>query len=301
MKTKNLKLFTKVIIIVAIFSLFNINKCYALTSKEDVKEYIRIVDEDFQTKLKENKMKDGRIFFSAYNVYGVDGRKYFSYHNPMIPDNFDDNYYQMEDTVKKVFKEYFDRNLDENLPDEERLMDYIITEGDCLYTKKENYKDGDDIEAKVGAIVFPASENTVWSKKCEKVYAREYSKKIGGMFEIEGYATESYYIHLKEQDGKYQITYLDTIPEGFSDFVERMKAHGIDLENIDYAELINGKSTTEIIAEAVEKENFEIENVIKTKSQINIVIISICALGIIVIISINIKLVLRKNKINRNA
>lgn len=286
--------FIKIIVIIAIITLLNVNKSYALTSKQDVCEYTKIVKEDFQDKLKENKMKDGRIFFYAYNVYGVDGRKYFSYRNPMIPDNFDDNYYQMEDTVKTVFKEYFDKNLDENLPDEERLIDYIVTGGDCLYTKKENYKDGDDIEAKVGAIVFPASENTVWSKKCEKVYAREYSKKIGEMFEIEGYVTEDYYIHLKNQDGKYTITYLDTLPEGFANFVERMKKHGIDLENIDYAELINSKSTTEIIAEAVEKENFESENVIRTKSQINIVVISICVLGIILTIILNLKVILKK-------
>lgn len=288
----------KLITIISIITLLNVNESYAITSKQDVNEYIKIVEENFQDILKEDKMKDGRIFFSTYNVYGIDGRKYFSYHNPMTPDGFDDNYYQMEDTIKKVFKEYFDKNLNEKLSDEERLIDYIVTGGDCLYTKKENYKYGDDIEAKVGAIVFPASENTVWSKKCEKVVGKEYGygKNEGKIVEIEGYATEDYYIHLKMQDEKYIITYLDTVPEGFSDFVERMKTHGIDLENIDYAKLINSKSETEIIAEAVQKENFEAEKIIKTKSRINLFVISVCSFGIIVIIIVNINYIKKLKK-----
>lgn len=68
----------------------------------------------------------------------------------------------------------------------------------------------------------------------------------------------------------------------------------IDLENIDYESLINSKSTTEIIAEAVEKENFEIENVVKTKSQINIAVIASCIFGILLIVSINLKVILKK-------
>lgn len=287
-------IFIKIVTIIAIITLLNINKSYAITTKQDVNKYIKTVEENFQDTLKEDKMKDGRLYFYVYNVYGIDGRKYFSYSNPMIPVSFDENYYQMEDTVKTVFKEYFDKNLNENLPDEERLVDYIVTGGDSLYTKKENYNDGDDIEAKVGAIVFPASENTVWSKKYEKVIGYEYSKKTGEKIEIQGYATEDYYIHLKNKNGKYVITYLDTVPEGYEEFVEKMKTHGIDLENLDYAKLINSKSTTEIIAEAIEKENFESENIINTKAQLNMVVILCCMLGIILIIIINIKLILKK-------
>lgn len=293
MKTKFINII-KIVTIIAIITLLNINKSYAITTKHDVNKYIKTVEENFQDTLKEDKMKDGRLYFYVYNVYGIDGRKYFSYSNTMIPAGFDENYYQMEDTVKTVFKEYFDKNLNENLPDEERLVDYIVTGGDSLYTKKENYNDGDDIEAKVGAIVFPASENTVWSKKYEKVIGYEYSKKTGEKIEIQGYATEDYYIHLKNKNGKYVITYLDTVPEGYEEFVEKMKTHGIDLENLDCAKLINSKSTTEIIAEAIEKENFESENIINTKAQLNMVVILCCILGIILIIIINIKLILKK-------
>lgn len=293
MKTKFINII-KIVTIIAIITLLNINKSYAITTKHDVNKYIKTVEENFQDTLKEDKMKDGRLYFYVHNVYGIDGRKYFSYSNTMIPAGFDENYYQMEDTVKTVFKEYFDKNLNENLPDEERLVDYIVTGGDSLYTKKENYNDGDDIEAKVGAIVFPASENTVWSKKYEKVIGYEYSKKTGEKIEIQGYATEDYYIHLKNKNGKYVITYLDTVPEGYEEFVEKMKTHGIDLENLDCAKLINSKSTTEIIAEAIEKENFESENIINTKAQLNMVVILCCILGIILIIIINIKLILKK-------
>lgn len=291
-----MKKIIKLITIISIITLLNVNKLYATTSKQDVIEYINIVEENFQEILKEDKMKDGRLFFYVHNVYGVDGRKYFSYNNQMIPNNFDDNYYQIEDTVKTVFKEYFDKNLNENLPDEERLVDYIVTGTDRIYIKKENFKYGDSIEAKVGAIVFPASENTVWSKKYEKVVGRKYSKKTGKEVEIEGYATKDYYIHLKNQEGKYVITYLDTVPEGYKDFVERMKKHDIDLENLDYARLINSKSTTEIISEAVEKENFEAERIVKAESQINLFVISVCSLGIITTIIINIKCVKKLKK-----
>ena len=96
------------------------------------------------------------------------------------------------------------------------------------------------------------------------------------------------------QDGKYNVSYIGNMPEGFDDYVERMKARGIDLENIDYAELINSKTETELIAESVQVENFEMENVINTKSNINIAIIIICSLGLTLTIILAVKRIKQK-------
>lgn len=283
------KVFIRIILLVIFFALFNINKSFALTTKEEVREYVSLVEENFQKDLKDNNMKDGRIHFGSYFCDRDKNKKYISCSSSMIPESLPDNYYQMEDTVKEVFREYFDKNLDFNLSDEERIVDYIIT-GGSTYTRAENYKYGDDIEGIIGAIVFPASEKTIWAKDTYNVVFGEiYNKKTKDILKIDGYATKDYYIHLKMQDGKYVITYLDTVPEGYYDFVERMKNHDIDLENLNYAELINSKTTTEVIAEAVQKENFEIENVVKTKSQINFVVILICSFGIIGTTFMNIK------------
>lgn len=107
---------------------------------------------------------------------------------------------------------------------------------------------------------------------------------------------EDYENIIQECNDLYEVAFIDTMPEGYSDFVERMKTHGIDLENIDYAKLINSKSETEIIAEAVQKENFEAEKIIKTKSRINLFVISVCSFGIIVIIIVNINYIKKLKK-----
>ncbi len=84
------------------------------------------------------------------------------------------------------------------------------------------------------------------------------------------------------------------MPEGYDDYVARMKARGIDLENINYAELINSKTETELIAESVEVENFEMGNVIEVKSNINATVVIICSLGLITTLGLTIKRINKK-------
>lgn len=300
------KILTKTfLLIIVLLVLLNINKCYAISSKEDIEIFKEYIEDWKQEELrKENfqgvKYKDIIYYFSASPKHIDSETGKVSYDDGIgswiMSPNTDD--LKFNHFVEDLFTEYFNKNLDENLPDEERLLGYSIS--DCFpYTREELFKDGDDIEIKIKAFVLPASEKTVWAKNKEKIYAATYRK--GYYLEnyepkvvLEGYYTDEYYIRFSKQNGKYEVAFIDTLPEGFQDFVERMKTHGVDLENLDYAELINSKPTTEIIAEAAEKENFEVENVIKTKAQINISVITICILGILFTVFLNLKIIFKR-------
>lgn len=300
------KILIKLFIFVILLTLFNASKCYAISSKEDI-EIFKEYREDYRQKqmkkgFQGREYKDAIYWFKAEpktidsetgKIYYGDGIGW----GRLSPNKGD---LWFENLIIELFTEYFDKNLSENLTDEERLLGYFIS--NCFpYTRGENFKDGDDIEIKISAFVLPASEKTIWAKNKEKVYAATYGK--GYCLEnnepkviLEGYNTDEYYIRFSKQNEKYEVAFIDTMPEGYSDFVERMKTHGIDLENIDYAKLINSKSETEIIAEAVQKENFEAEKIIKTKSRINLFVISVCSFGIIVIIIVNINYIKKLKK-----
>lgn len=299
MRIKNIKsLFFKVVVIILLFTMVNVNNSYATSSKEDIEVFKESLENYTQRVMKKGFMgtpyKDAICYISgspkAKN--SETGEEYIG--SSYGAGHFSEKenglaYYHL---IIDIFKDYFDKYLDENLPDEERLLDYFVS-GIFPYTREENFKDGDDIEIKIRAFVIPASEKTVWAKNKEKVYVgayENYKLKVA----LEGYNTDEYYVHFKKQDGKYNVSYIDTMPEGYDDYVARMKARGIDLENINYAELINSKTETELIAESVEVENFEIGNVIEVKSNINATVVIICSLGLIATLGLTIKRIKKK-------
>ncbi len=299
MKIENMKsLFIKVIVIILLFTLINVNNSYAITTKEDIELYKEYLEEYRKKEMKKGfqgtEYKDAIYYVSASKkaIDSETGEEYIASSFGGGISSEKEGGLEFYHLIMDLFKVYFDKNLDESLPDEERLLDYFIS-GIFPYTREENFKYGDDIEIKISAFVIPASEKTIWAKNKEKVYTgayQNYKLKVA----LEGYNTDEYYMHFKMQDGKYNVSYIGNMPEGFDDYVERMKARGIDLENIDYAELINSKTETELIAESVQVENFEMENVINTKSNINIATIIICSLGLTLTIILAVKRIKQK-------
>lgn len=276
------------VILILFFLSFTINKCYAISTKEDVDGFKKYQEEYLQKELKKENMRAGRLTFGGSVTSTDETYTYISVAYSMIPYSMDESYYLLDDIVENAFKEYLDKYLDESLPDDERLMDYI-TAGSSIYTRKENYKDGDDIEAKIGAYVFPVSEKTIWAKDKKIAELQYFNDERNSMVTLQGYFTDGYYIRLVKENDKYVIKFIDTLPEGYSEFVQKIKdATGLDLENINYADFTNAKSKTEIIAEAAEKENLEsanIDNQTIIEDKISIVIAAICALLIVIIIS----------------
>ncbi len=299
MRIKNIKsLFFKVVVIILLLTMVNVNNSYATSSKEDIEVFKECLENYKQMEMKKGFMgtpyKDTIYYVSgspkAKN--SETGEEYISTSYGAGICSEEENGLAYYHLIIDIFEDYFDKYLDENLPDEERLLDYFVS-GIFPYTREENFKDGDDIEIKIRAFVIPASEKTIWAKNKEKVYVgayENYKLKVA----LEGYNTDEYYIHFKKQDGEYNVSYIGTMPEGYDDYVARMKARGIDLENINYAELINSKTETELIAESVEVENFEMGNVIEVKSNINATVVIICSLGLITTLGLTIKRINKK-------
>lgn len=186
-----------------------------------------------------------------------------------------------------MFSEYFNQYLGENLPEEERLVDYLLTNS-FIYTRRENYKDGDDIEVCLTAYVFPASSKTVWSKDKKIMELEYYDEKTSERKHLEGYFTDRYYLRLVKENDKYVIKFMDNLPEGYSEFVQRIKDKtGLDLENINYADFTNAKSKTEVIADAAEKSKLESSKKLEAEKlfeeRVSLIIASICTFLIVVI------------------
>ena len=94
----------------------------------------------------------------------------------------------------------------------------------------------------------------------------------------------------------YVVKFMDTKPEGYDEYVARMKEHGIDVENIDYASLINAEVNVKQEIMEAEKKEFDAKQ-IAVGSLRNIIVISFGSI-IVLIILINI-LIHRKNKLKK--
>ena len=161
------KILIKMFIVVVLLTLFNVSKCYAVSSKEDIEIFKEYMEEYRQKRMKEGfqgvEYKDAIYWFKAEpkTIDSETGRIYYSdgISGGILSPNKGDLWF--EKLIIELFNEYFEKNLDENLPDEERLLGYFVS--NCFpYTREENFKDGDDIEIKISAFVLPASEKTIW-------------------------------------------------------------------------------------------------------------------------------------------
>ena len=104
------------------------------------------------------------------------------------------------------------------------------------------------------------------------------------IIEIEGYTT-AVYIRLVWENDKYVVKFIDNKPEGYDEYVARMKEHGIDVENIDYPSLINAKVDIKEEIQAAEKKEFNSKQT--AISFMNKIIITVCGVLIFLIIMIN--------------
>ena len=155
MKIENMKsLFIKVIVIILLFTLINVNNSYAITTKEDIELYKEYLEEYRKKEMKKGfqgtEYKDAIYYVSASKkaIDSETGEEYIASSFGGGISSEKEGGLEFYHLIMDLFKVYFDKNLDESLPDEERLLDYFIS-GIFPYTREENFKYGDDIEIKI--------------------------------------------------------------------------------------------------------------------------------------------------------
>lgn len=283
-----------IVFIVFMILLTNSNTIYALSSKEEINRVRELIDENTEKELKKLNCKYARIYVSGGEIHtdSETGEQYPSTYAGSGTYSNDNESFKMLDICINTFKEeYMDKFLSENVKPEEKIIDYFISSY-FPYTRENSFKEGDDIEFSISAFVFPEQEQTTWAKNKKKLYTGMYDYQEKKWEIVEGYQTEIYYVHLVYENEKYAIKYIDIKPEGYDDFVERMKTHGINLENMDYAKLINAKSEKEIISEVAEVQNFESPNLVIEK--INVIIVIFFAILILITLFIYLKKLINK-------
>lgn len=295
---KKNRILIKILILIFI-SLTLINRLYSFAEEkvdENLKEKFRLLEEvkkEIEEKaLKELKPWRGqeykyvRAHFSGQK--DENGRYCFTNggYNSSIDYN---NYVKIQDYIYEGTKEHFKQYLNsEN--ENEKLKGYFIL-GFSNYTRDIEYKEQDDIEAKITLFFVPEVKSSKWCEHAEKAYTKIYSEKNKEFIEIDGYFTHIY-VRLVWENDKYVIKFMDNKPEGYDEFVARMKEHGIDVENIDYPSLINANADVKQEIQAAEKKEFDTR-----QTEINILnnwIIAVCSTMIILIIMIN--LIVNKNE-----
>lgn len=200
------------------------------------------------------------------------------------------NYAKMQDYVQESVGEYFKQYLSsEN--EKEKLKGYYLG-SQSIYTREYEYKEYDDIEARITLFFVPESNNSKWCENAKKAYTELYHKENKEFVEIDGFSTRVY-VRLVWENGKYVVKFMDTKPEGYDEYVARMKEHGIDVENIDYPSLINAEENVQKEIQEAEKKEFETKQTII--GSINKVIVSIFWGLIVIIVLINV-VISKKNK-----
>lgn len=179
---------------------------------------------------------------------------------------------EVQEEAEKVFQEWLNQYTDKTASEEERLKIYYLTNCSCFSTY-EAFQAGGDIVVKMGALVYPVSENSKWAQY-EKY---EYENPKDGI----GYYVPDYYMRMSKVDGKYKIVYMDFVPEGYDEYVQKMKEKGIDVENLDLKGILTqeAEEKTEVIEQNAETQNLTAENKIVEKTSLGITLV--CGVTII--------------------
>ena len=173
---------------------------------------------------------------------------------------------EVQEEAEKVFQEWLNQYTAKTASEEERLKIYYLTNCSCFSTY-EAFQAGGDIEVKMGALVYPVSENSKWAQY-EK---HEYENPKDGI----GYYVPDYYMRMSKVDGEYKIVYMDFVPEGYDEYVQKMKEKGIDVENLDLKEILTqeAEEKTEVIEQNAETQNLTAENEIVEKTSFGITLV----------------------------
>lgn len=288
-----MKRITKIVLLIIILGTICGNlKVYA---EESLEEKFKLIDEckEFYEKelIKESGTWRGKKYTYARGFLAGHGDE----NGKICYDGFSghsgieyNNYAKMQDYVQESVGEYFKKYL--NIENEKEKIKGYFLGNQFVYTRENEYKEYDDIEVRITVFFVPESNNSKWCENAQKAYIKLYHKENKEFVEIDGFST-SVYVRLVWEDNKYVVKFMDNKPEGYDEFVSRMKEHGIDVENIDYPSLINANADVKQEIQAAEKKEFDTR-----QTEINIInnwIIAVCSAMIILIIMIN--LIVNKN------
>ncbi len=193
------------------------------------------------------------------------------------------------DTVQTVFKEWLEQYTLDTVSEEERIKkEYYTTNYTGFTYNSGEWKEGDDISARIGALVFPVKEDSKWSQYKKLSY--EESQNPNG----DGYYPPDYYVKLSKIDGEYKIVYIDFVPEGYQEYAEKMKEKGIDIENLNLEEILNNnyEEMTEVVEQNAEVLELKAENEIIEKTSMGITIF--CSLMIVLSLILYVRKIVRK-------
>lgn len=278
----------KIIILISIaFYMIGNLKVYA---EENLEEKFKLLDEcreEYEKSLmnESGSWRDKKyIYANGYLSGTLDDNKVIQYTSFWGNAGLEYNaYYKMQEYVEDYTEKHFEQYLTTN-NENERLNGYFFIRH-SIYTREYEYEEYDDIEAKVTMFLVPESNDSKWCENAKKSHIKLYHKKSEEFVEIDGYSI-SVYVRLVWEDDKYVIKFMDTKPEGYDEYVARMKEHGIDVENIDYASLINAEENVQKEIQEAEKKEFDAKQTVI--GNINKVIVAVFGGLIILIILINI-------------
>ena len=193
------------------------------------------------------------------------------------------------DTVQTVFKEWLEQYTLDTVSEEERIKkEYYTTNYTGFTYNSGEWKEGDDISARIGALVFPVKEDSKWSQYKKLSY--EESQNPNG----DGYYPPDYYVKLSKIDGEYKIVYIDFVPEGYQEYAEKMKEKGIDIENLNLEEILNNnyEVMSVVLEQNAEVLELKAENEIIEKTSMGITIF--CSLMIVLSLILYVRKIVRK-------
>lgn len=192
------------------------------------------------------------------------------------------------DTVQEVFKEWLEQYTLDTVSEEERIKKEYYTTSFTAFNYDGEWKEGDDISARIGALVYPVKENSKWSQYQKLSY--EETQNPNG----DGYYPPDYYVRLSKIDGEYKIVYIDFVPEGYQEYTEKMKDKGIDIENLNLEEILNSsyEETTEVVGQNAEVPELKAGNEIIEKTSLGITIF--CSLMIVLSLILYVRKIVKK-------
>lgn len=191
---------------------------------------------------------------------------------------------------KKVFEDWLKEQTLDTVNEDERIKeDFDIDSYGICYenSSDDSYKPfelGDEIYVHIGALVSPVNPESEYWKNFEKVEIAGIPAKYRIM----------YYIKMTQVEGEeYKITYMETVPEGYEEYIQRMNDMGIDIENMNFDEYFEfeyedaNEPETQTKMQEVQTKEYKAENKIVENTSFAISIF--CAIMIVVCFAVYIK------------
>lgn len=258
----------RIFVLIILIFLFIINNVYA--KEMDIDKWYHKVETEDGVFYKRNKIDIENVTYAYFSTNSTN----------------DEKYENLREIVREKVNEYVKYYTLDECPEEKRIEKEINVSEVTLYLKKDDgsdYEEGDDIIARVNVNCYPQNSDSNYWKENIPSYQQQFDEVLN-----KNRIWIYYFVRLSvnQENGEYEISYIDFKPEGYDEYKKQLKEKGIDLDNLDLEKIFNisYQDDVTVVANNAQKLDHNSSRNEELTNNITIIIRAISVLGLLIII-----------------